>query len=138
METNAELIARYIDGTVTQEERQRVREYLSSHQEEYEYVLYLMDRNLEDNYNGNLLDTYNQDEARSCSGFSMFSNTFDFNDFFVHGSPSKGFAPVGFMKHAAKHSPSFKGRPNPNKAIKSSETLTDRLDRMLDELTGIE
>ena len=43
MEINDELIACFVEGTVTVEERNFVRKYLCDHPEEYERVLSLMD-----------------------------------------------------------------------------------------------
>lgn len=48
MEINDELIAGYIDGTASDEERNLVREYLSQHPEEYEQIICLMDNDVED------------------------------------------------------------------------------------------
>ncbi len=48
MEINDELIADYIDGTASDEERNLVREYLSQHPEEYEQIICIMDNDVED------------------------------------------------------------------------------------------
>lgn len=48
MEISDELIACYIEGTVTTEERNVVRRYLCEHPEEYERVLCLMDNDIID------------------------------------------------------------------------------------------
>ncbi len=48
MEISDELIACYIEGTATPEERNFVRDYLSNHPEEYEFILHLMDDYSED------------------------------------------------------------------------------------------
>lgn len=42
-ETNTELLARYVEGNVTAEERTEVREFLATHPEEMESVLCMMD-----------------------------------------------------------------------------------------------
>lgn len=44
MEVNDELMASYVDGTATLEERKLVRAYLSKHPEQYEHLLALMDK----------------------------------------------------------------------------------------------
>ena len=44
MVVNDELIACYVDGTATKEERDEVRRYLAVHPEEYELVLTLMEK----------------------------------------------------------------------------------------------
>lgn len=43
MKISDELIACYVEGTVTAEERNFIRKYLCEHPEEYERVLCLMD-----------------------------------------------------------------------------------------------
>lgn len=48
MNINDELIAGYIDGTASDEERNLVREYLSQHPEEYEQIICLIDNDVED------------------------------------------------------------------------------------------
>ena len=48
MKINNELIACYVEGTVTAEERDFVRRYLCEHPEEYERVLCLMDNDTAD------------------------------------------------------------------------------------------
>lgn len=48
MKISDELIACYVEGTVTAEERNFVRKYLCEHPEEYERVLCLMDNDTAD------------------------------------------------------------------------------------------
>ena len=48
MKINDELIACYVEGTVTDGERNFVRKYLSEHPQEYERVLCLMDNDTVD------------------------------------------------------------------------------------------
>ena len=48
MKISDELIACYVEGTVTAEERNFVRKYLCEHPEEYERVLCLMDNDTVD------------------------------------------------------------------------------------------
>ena len=57
MKISDELIACYVEGTVTAEERNFVRKYLCEHPEEYERVLCLMDNDTVD-YLGEQLDLY--------------------------------------------------------------------------------
>lgn len=51
MEINDELIACYVEGTATAEERALVRQYLCKHPEEYMHLLCLMDADIEDYLN---------------------------------------------------------------------------------------
>lgn len=51
MKINDELIACYIEGDMTAEERNFVRKYLREHPEEYEHVLCLMDNDTADYLN---------------------------------------------------------------------------------------
>ena len=44
MQINDELIARYLDGTATTEERNKVRKYLCAHPEEFQHLLCSMDK----------------------------------------------------------------------------------------------
>ncbi len=48
MEITDEIIGCYIEGTATEEERIQVREYLCSHPEENEHLLFLMDNDTAD------------------------------------------------------------------------------------------
>lgn len=56
MEINDVLIASYIDGTATIDERNAVRKYLCAHPEMYARVLFLMDSDREDYLNEVLQD----------------------------------------------------------------------------------
>lgn len=51
MEINDELLACYVEGTATAEERAQVRQYLCEHPEEYVHILSLMDEDTEDHLN---------------------------------------------------------------------------------------
>ena len=51
MEINDELLACYVEGTATAEERAQVRQYLCEHPEEYMHILSLIDEDTEDYLN---------------------------------------------------------------------------------------
>lgn len=69
MKISDELIACYVEGTVTTEERKIVREYLCKHPEEYDRVLCLMDNDTVD-YMGEQLEVYDDCIPMSEASFS--------------------------------------------------------------------
>ena len=115
MEISDELLACYVEGTVTAEERNFVRKYLCKHPEEYERVLCLMDNNTVD-YLGEQLEI-----SDDCS---IPMNEVLFSDIAYSAA---AFAPVTHDFFIPK-----------NKSIKSKTTgLYDRLCRMSDELDDL-
>lgn len=112
MKISDELIACYIDGTATAEERNTVRKYLCEHPEEYEQILYLMDKD-KDDYLGEQLDG-------SCIANSK-------NPFFDIAYSAAAFAP--------EQNNLF----TPKKKSNSSriDGLYDRISSMFDELDNI-
>lgn len=115
MRISDELIACYVEGTVTPEERSLVRKYLYGHPEEYERVLCLMDNNVPD-YLGERIEAAEEDISMNESSFtdiaySAAAFALDQNKLFIP-----------------------KNKP---KSRKSNE-LYNRLKRMSDELDKIE
>lgn len=58
MEINEELLACYIEGTATAEERAQMRQYLCKHPEECMHILCVMDTDIEDYLNEYTDDTF--------------------------------------------------------------------------------
>jgi len=69
MEINDELLACYVEGTATAEERAQVRQYLCEHPEEYVHILSLMDEDIEDH-----LNEYAEDSCEIVPFESSFSD----------------------------------------------------------------
>lgn len=83
MEINEELLACYIEGTATAEERAQVRQYLCKHPEECMHILCVMDTDIEDYMNEYAEDTCDviplessfSDIACSAAAFAPQQNT---------------------------------------------------------------
>lgn len=120
MKISDELIACYIDGTATAEERNIVRKYLCEHPEEYERIVCLMSNDTTD-YLG---------EQRDISGDSAFMH----DDIFSNLSFSAAaFAPhLGEFCNMADEDEEEKKNPFSNR-----KGLHDRLNKMCDELDDI-
>lgn len=114
MKISDELIACYVEGTVTADERNFVRKYLCEHPEEYERVLCLMDNETID-YLG---------EQSEIADNCITMNEASFSDI---AYSSAAFAPEQNNLFIPKHN------------SKSSKTngLYDRLSRMNNELDSI-
>ncbi len=112
MNINDELIACYIEGVATDEERLAVRNYLSRHPEEYEHILSLMDRDVVD-YLGE------QTEDKDCIILK--------ND--------KAYSDIAYS--AAAFAPRQNKLLIPKANHKRGEGLYSRLSRMSDELNEI-
>ena len=112
MKISDELIACYIDGTATAEERNMVRKYLCEHPEEYEQILYLMD-NDRDNY----LEEQLNDNCTAT----------DKTPFFDIAYSAAAFAPEQSNLFIQKNN------SNPSRI----DGLNDRLSAMFDELENI-
>lgn len=69
MEINDELLACYVEGTATAEERAQVRQYLCEHPEEYMHILSLIDEDTED-----YLNEYSEDSCDIIPFDSSFSD----------------------------------------------------------------
>lgn len=110
MEINDELIACYVEGKVTAEEKTFVRKYLIRHPEEYERVLYMMDNIISDS-----VDVHRDD---SITPFSLVSGI---------AYSAAAFAPV----------PKGTNAPKQKKRMRNPEALYDRLCKMSDELDSI-
>ena len=114
MKITDELIACYVEGTVTAEGRNFVRNYLYEHPDEYERVLYLMDNDTVD-YLGEQLEI-----SENC----ILMNEASFSDIAYSAA---AFAPEQNKLFIPKQkSESFK-----------TDGLYDRLSRMSNELDGI-
>lgn len=114
MRISDELIACYVEGTVTAEERNFVRKYLSMHPEEYERVVCLMDNDTVD-YLGEHLEISDNCIPMNEASFSEIAYS------------AAAFAP--------EQNNIFNHKPN----LKSSKTsgVYDRLIRMSNELDDI-
>ena len=71
MVINDELIACYVEGTATIEERDAVRKYLSLHPEEYERVLCLMDNDIECKVEDNDIRPYGSEQDHDSSFYDV-------------------------------------------------------------------
>lgn len=114
MKISDELIACYVEGTVTTEERKIVREYLYEHPEEYERILFLMDNDNVD---------YLYDQSENLGNFELIEKS-SFSDIVFSAAAfapqqSKVFIPKSTLKS------------------NSSDELYDRLSRMNDELNQL-
>ena len=118
MKISDELIACYVEGTVTAEERNFVRKYLCEHPEEYERVLCLMDNDTVD-YLGEQLEI-----SENC----IPMNEASFSDIAYSAA---AFAP--------EQNNLFIPKPKSKSKSKSSKTrgLYGRLSRMGKELDDI-
>lgn len=114
MEISDELIACYVERTVTAEERDFVRKYLCEHPEEYERVLCLMDNDIED-YLG---------ERREVTENSISMN-----------EPS--FADIAFSAAAFAPQQQKSLIPLNKPELQKVSGLYDRLSQMSDELDKI-
>lgn len=114
MKISDELIACYVEGTVTAEELDFVRRYLCEHPEEYERILCLMDNDTAD-YLGEQLEISNNCISMDKSSFSDIAYS------------AAAFAP--------KQNMLFKPKNESPKAKVSG--LYDRLSRMSNELDEI-
>ena len=114
MKISDELIACYVEGTLTAEERNFVRKYLCEHPEEYERVLCLMDNDTVD-YLGEHLEISDNCIPMNEPSFSDIAYS------------AAAFAPEQNKLFIPKHN------------LKSSRTsgLYDRLSRMSNELDDI-
>ena len=114
MKISDELIACYVEGTLTTEERSFVRQYLCEHPEEYERVLCLMDNDTVD-YLGEHLEISDNCIPMNEPSFSDIAYS------------AAAFAPEQNKLFIPKHN------------LKSSRTsgLYDRLSRMSNELDDI-
>lgn len=114
MRISDELIACYVDGTASSDERDSVRRYLCEHPEEYERVLCLMDDDTAD-YLGEQLELSNNCNPTNETSFANIAYS------------AAAFAPQQNNLFIPKHN------------SKSSKTngLYDRLRRMSDELNEI-
>lgn len=114
MEISDELIACYVEGTVTAEERNFVRKYLSEHPKEYERLLCLMDNDTVD-YLGEQLEI-----SENCIPMNEAS-----------------FLDIAYS--AAAFAPQRKKLFKANEKLSSLRTngLYDRLSRMSNELDEI-
>lgn len=115
MKISDELIACYVEGTVTAEERNFVRKYLCEHPEEYERVLCLMDNDTLD-YLGEQLEVSDNCIPMKDTSFSDIAYS------------AAAFAPEQSKQFALKH----KSR------LSRTDELQDRLSRMCNELEGID
>lgn len=107
MKISDELIACYVDGKVTAEERKCVREYLCSHPHEMERVLCLMD-----NYTDDYLDE--QQEVSSNYSISMNASISDADE----------FSTMSFSKNKKSKSANISG-------------LFDRLSKLSNEIDNL-
>lgn len=114
MEISDELIACYVEGTLTADERDMVRRYLCCHPEEYERVLCLMDNDRAD-YLGEQLEISDNCIPMNETSFSDIAYS------------AAAFAP--------EQNKLFKSKKELQKA-KTNE-LHDRLNRMSNELDNI-
>lgn len=114
MTINDELIACYIEGKLTIEERDIVRNYLCKHPEEYERVLFLMDNDMVDCL-GEQLET---------SGNCMTQNNLSFSDI---AYSSAAFAPQQYDISI----------PRQKSRLSKNNELYERLGRMCNELNDI-
>lgn len=114
MKISDELIACYVEGTVSAEERNFVRKYLCEHPEEYERILCLMDKDTID-YLGEQLEVSEESIPMNETSFSDIAYS------------AAAFAP--------EQNKLFKSKKELQKA-KTNE-LHDRLSRMSNELDNI-
>lgn len=114
MKISDELIACYVEGTLTKEEQNFVRKYMCEHPEEYERVLCLMDNDNVD-YLGEQLKTFDD-----CIPMNEVS-----------------FSDIAYS--AAAFAPEQNNLFAPKQPMKSSKTsgLYERLSRMSSELSDI-
>lgn len=114
MNISDELIACYVEGTVTTEERNFVRKYLCNHPEEYERVLCLIDNDV--------VDYLGKQSEISDNCFSMNETS---------------FANIAYS--AAAFAPEQNNLFIPKQKSKLSKTngLYDRLSKMSNELDDI-
>ena len=115
MKISDELIACYVEGSATAEERDFVRKHLCEHPEEYEHILCLMDNDTVD-YLGEQLKSLDNCILLNNSSFSNISYS------------AAAFAPEQNMLLRTQ------GKPTATKTA----GLYDRLSRMSEEMEDIE
>lgn len=118
MKISDELIACYIDGTATAEERNIVRNYLCEHPEEYEHIVCLMDNDTTD-YLGEQTEITDDCTSMLCDNYSNIA--FSAAAF----APCKG-AFNDIIKEEEK-----------KKILSKRKGLHDRLNKLCDELDDI-
>lgn len=111
MKISDELIACYVEGTVTAEERNFVRKYLCEHPEEYERILYLMDNDTVD-YLGEQLEISEESIPMNETSFSDIAYS------------AAAFAPEQNKMFMPKH----------ESILSKTSELYDRLSKMSNEL----
>lgn len=115
MKISDELIACYVEGTITAEERNFVRKYLCEHPEEYERVLCLMDNDTVD-YLGEYLE--------------ISENCIPMNEIAFYAA---AFMPMSTIAKSHTKNISCVDKPNSQLAEHNSG-LYDRLNKLYEEI----
>lgn len=113
MKLNDELIARYVEGKTTLEERREVRRYLCLHPEEMENILLLMDDDVDD-----YLDEWSSEDDDSQN-----STEISFSDISLSAA---AFAPRQSIKKPIKS--------DLEKAFQGQRIIQSRLSEVLKEI----
>ena len=113
MKLSDELIARYVEGETTLEERREVRQYLCSHPEEMENILFLMDDDVDD-----YLDEWSTQDSGSQNGIET-----SFSDISLSAA---AFVPGRKIKQPI--------RSDLEKALHGDRFIQCRLSQMLKEI----